>query len=153
MILMYMFRPGSGPMVSFTHSVSLSKQEFIASEGQREFEITDFILTDYYILVVEDIIQMSNQTKAGQIITFTSGLNQGSRVVVYGICGTVSGSVKKQEFTATSGQTIFSVTTFTLTDNFIFVMDDVIQSGVSRVGNALVYEIGAALGSKIIIYG
>jgi hypothetical protein len=144
---------GSSASVSFTRTVTLSRQDFIATEGQMTFNVTDFTLTDYYLLVIDDIIQTSNQSKEGNIISLSNGLPEGSRVVVFGISATVTGTVRKQEFTAVDGQTTFTVTTFTLSDNFIFIMNDVIQSEVVKEGNEIILGSGAAEGSKIIIYG
>ncbi len=152
MILMNSFGGGASS-VSFTHAVTLSRQVFIATEGQSVFTITAFTLTAWCLLVIDDVIQTSNHTIAGQTISLTFGLHEGSRVVVYGISGTVTGMVRKQEFTATEGQTVFPVTVFTLTDNFIVVMNDVIQSDLVREGNDIILGTGVTEGSKIIIYG
>ena len=149
---MYAFGGGK-TAVSFTNSVTLSKQEFIATQGQTAFEVTDFLLADYNIVIVDDIPQTSNQSRTGQNITFVSGLNEGSKVVVYGISGTVTGTAKKQEYIAVEGQTIFTVTSFILADAFIFIMDDIIQTNVIRTGNNISFPSGASVGAKITIYG
>ena len=138
---------------SFTNTVTLSKQEFIATEDQNIFIVTSFILTENFILVIDDLIQTSNYVKNDQNITLSNGLNEGSKVVVYGVSGTITGSTRKQEYTAVAGQTVFTVTAFILTDTFVFVMGGVIQASVYRDQNSIHFTPGASEGSKIIIYG
>ncbi|MEI7726933.1 MAG: hypothetical protein WCK09_17620 [Bacteroidota bacterium] len=60
--------------------------------------------------------------------------------------------MKKQSFIATEGQVLFTVTTFTLTDAFIIMVNDTKQAGVVRAGQDLTLPMGAPEGSLIEVW-
>jgi hypothetical protein len=58
-------------------------QKFIATAGQTEFVVTDFVPTQYALVLVDDIPNMSNWTLSGNTVTFNVGLPLGSVVIIY----------------------------------------------------------------------
>jgi hypothetical protein len=58
------------------------EQRFTASEGQTEFEVTEFTLTVGYLVFVGGILTKSGQSKSDNIVTFAVGLPEGTEVVV-----------------------------------------------------------------------
>jgi|GEM_PF-3849985 len=137
---------------SLTISSTLKKQTITALAGQTKFVVTDFALAENHILIVNDIIQTQLYTRSGQMITFDYGLTEGDQVVIIGITGLIGYPLKKQALTATANQTEFTVTLFDLTDDYIFIIEDVVQTAnTTRSGNVVTFTPGTEEGSKIVI--
>lgn len=61
-------------------------------------------------------------------------------------------SVMKQEFTATAGQTVFTVTDFALDDDYMIIINDAFQGvGHSRSGNVITLTNSSNDGDSVII--
>jgi hypothetical protein len=129
--------------------VVLSKQKFIATAGQQAFTITDFALSQNYLIIVDDILQ-SSSTCAFQTITTNVPLAEGTTVIVFDVNRLPL--TNKQIFIAEAGQTEFTVTEFRLTDYYIFVLDDMHQGTTTRNGQVVTLPFACNEGSKIIIY-
>lgn len=58
-------------------------QKFISTEDQTEFTVTDFTPTQYSLVLVDDVPNMSNWVITENIIKFTPGIPLGSVVIIY----------------------------------------------------------------------
>jgi len=61
----------------------LHMQAFTATEGQTEFAVTEFTLTDAVQVFLDGNLQEDNYTRTGNTITFAGGLSEGQKVKIY----------------------------------------------------------------------
>ena len=60
---------------------AILSQTFTATEGQTEFTVTDFVATDYYIALIDDVPQSNLVvTRSGQVFTYAPGLGAGQKL-------------------------------------------------------------------------
>lgn len=60
---------------------AILSQTFTATEGQTEFTVTDFVATDYYIALIDDVPQSNLVvTRSGQVFTYAPGLGEGQKL-------------------------------------------------------------------------
>ena len=73
--------PGGGSGAS--DGRGLVSQQFIATEGQTEFVVTDFTANSYYIPIIDGNIQsQSVVTRSGQTFTYSPGLSEGQILLI-----------------------------------------------------------------------
>lgn len=63
-----------------------------------------------------------------------------------------SALLRKQSFTATEGQTDFTVTDFTVTSTFFVFVNDTKQGAIVRAGQLLTMPMGLPEGSLVEVY-
>lgn len=137
-------------IVDYKAGFDVSKDEFLATNGQSVFTLTDSI-NSYVVLAVNGIIYDSSQfTFVGNQITLNNSLFDGDVVVVfnylYGYKSVLS------EFTATAGQTQF-VTTSLIDTNLLAIVNGTIISNDSYIisSNSITFLHALSLGDSVIL--
>ncbi len=67
---------------SATKVGSIEKQTFIATASQTVFTVTEFSLTDDYMVFVGGILTSAGHSRVGDVVTFTTGHPDGTEVII-----------------------------------------------------------------------
>lgn len=142
-------------MIAITHTVD----KFIFTEGDHEFatlksNISDIKLKPDRNKILIEVMRARGPKFIELKFDNVSSPSCANVTALYNLLldywNVMSGAY--QTFTATSGQTVFTVTEFSLNDNYkVFVNGSLVTSGFTRVGDVVTFSSGHAAGTEVVI--